>query len=259
MNGILPMASVNLEFSAYLDPRFKVLGKLSGLSKFDAIGRMGIIWVHCVEKCQNVLSPLVVDLLAELDGYSSWVVEAELGERLQDGEIRIRGTEGRIEYLAQARVRQKIASQAAKKKRETDISPKLDPKLDRVFTPISDPSLESSSTSTSSFASSSKRKKSLVDPSDTTLLWNFYSEKLKTKSIEAVHGGAKTNKLLKGLITVHGLEKAKRLIDTFLSDFEPFVSEQAWSIGLLVSQQQKYLNRLDKPPISHVALTFGGD
>lgn len=80
--------------------------------------------------------------------------------------------------------------------------------------------------------------------SDTTLLWVYYSEKLKiTNGIEAVKS-AKTNTLCKQLVQNLGLEKAKKLVDVFLSDDDAFIRNQAWPIGLLVSQQQKYLSRI---------------
>lgn len=145
------MASVNLEFAAYLDPRFTVLGNLSGRSRFDAIGRMGAIWVYCVEKCQAVLPIAVIDALVEIEDYWKWIVEAGLAELTSDQSIRVKGTEGRIEYLSLARERQKNASKAAAEKRRKEkesMMLSMDPKLE----PKSEPMLASSSTSASTSA-----------------------------------------------------------------------------------------------------------
>jgi len=92
-----------------------------------------------------------------------------------------------------------------------------------------------------------ERKKSIAVPTETTLLWNYFQEKAKAKDIETEPRSAKTNKLCKSLVTIHGLDKAKGLIDAYFSDSSPFVKENAYSLGLLVSQQQTYLNRLAKP------------
>lgn len=231
------MASANVEFAAFHDPRFKLLGKLSGLSRFDAIGRMTAIWVYCIEKSRAQLSDAMIDALAEIDSYAVWVVEVGLGERLPDSQIRICGTDGRIEWLAKARARQKHATEAARNKRIENRSPKLDPKSD----PKSGPTLASSSAS----ASASRRRK-IVDPSDTTLLWDYYSKKLQEKrSIEAVHSGGSTGKWCQQLTTRHGLEKAKKLVDAFLNDSGSFVRDRAWSLGLLVRGEQEYLARVN--------------
>ena len=103
---------------------------------------------------------------------------------------------------------------------------------------------------------SSKSKK--VNPADSTLLWNLYNQELKTKGIESVHNGAKTNTLCKQLVVKHGLDKAKNLVRIYLSDNSPFVKSKAWPLSLLVSQQQEYLAKVNsarpRPP-----LTFGED
>jgi len=150
------MASVSLEFSAFLDPRYRLLGDLSGQSRFDAIGRMAVIWAYCIEKNQSILLPVLIDAMAEVKGYSGWLVEAGLGDAQADGNIRVKGTEGRIEYLAKARLRQRVATEAATRKREGKSYPIKSPKLDSK----SDPSLVSSSTSSS--ASTSKEVNTLV-------------------------------------------------------------------------------------------------
>lgn len=155
------MASVNLEFAAYLDPRFFLLGSFSGKSRFDAIGRMGAIWVYCVEKCQPVLPIVMIDALAEVPGYSQWIIDAGLGEAVNVDSIRVKGTEGRIEYLAEARERQKVATEAAARKRKEDRERGTNsnsPILAPILEPNLDPTLVSSSTSASASTSASKEE-----------------------------------------------------------------------------------------------------
>lgn len=84
----------------------------------------------------------------------------------------------------------------------------------------------------------------------TTSLWEHYKTKLQLeKQIEACKSVI-TNTHCKSLVEQFGLEKAKQLVDVFLEDKEKFVLDQAYPIGLLVSQKQKYLARLGKVPIS---------
>lgn len=97
------MASVSLEFAAFLDARFKILARLSGFSNFDAIGRMCVVWMHCIEKSETILPEVFIDALAEVDGYAQWIVEADLGDRQEDGRVRVKGTKGRIEWLGRLR------------------------------------------------------------------------------------------------------------------------------------------------------------
>ena len=110
----------------------------------------------------------------------------------------------------------------------------------------------------SSSSSSSKTRKNTVDPAATTLLWDYYSKGNEAKGLQPVHEGGKTSKLCKRLVDAHDVEKARQLVDAFLADQDAFVSAQAWSLGLLASQQQKYLARV-KPVRPKAILTFGSD
>jgi Bacterial regulatory proteins, crp family len=87
-----------------------------------------------------------------------------------------------------------------------------------------------------------KRRKKNNAPTESTQLWNYYAAKLKAKEITAIHEGAKTNTFCDKLVKVHGIELAQRMIDAFLSDDAPFVRDKSWPLGLLISQQQQYLN-----------------
>jgi hypothetical protein len=186
------MATVSVEFSVYSDPRYKLLGKLTKTDYFGAIGRVSALWMHCIDRNVSVLSKSIVDAMANKNGYAEAMIQAELAEPIEedDQRVRIRGTQGRIEYLAAARDRQKKATEAAKQKRlekeiETSESD-LDSNLDSSTSPTSDsnisPSLESNvgtrmdvsfsnnasssaSTSASAFTSSSSKEENIAQGS----------------------------------------------------------------------------------------------
>ena len=248
------MASVSVEFSASGDPRFRYAAKLIGTSRFDVLGRAVEVWRCCIEGNTAILPTVMVDAITELDGFAEIMMQVGLAERVDDATMRIKGTAGRIEYLAEARERQKNATRVAAETRRKAREERVDPKSVPILVPKLEPPLESSSTSTSA----SKKKRSLVDPADTTRLWKFYSQELKTKGIEAVHEGAKTNKLCQTLVKAHGVEKAQNLVIAFLNDKDPFVTDKAYALGFLVSQQQKYLARINSAH-RKAPLDFGGD
>lgn len=170
------MATVSVEFSVYSDPRYKLLGKLTKTDQFGAIGRASALWMHCIERNTSVLSKEIVDAMANRTGYAQAMIKAELAEPIEgsEGFVRIKGTQGRIEWLSSARERQKKASEAARLKRlekeqafeeallsETDPDSNVSDQHSSSESPTSesdigagmDPRLESSSASTSSSAS----------------------------------------------------------------------------------------------------------
>ena len=98
------MASIRLEEEARNDPRFKVLGKKLGTTRFDARARVEELWAHCTKKNTYYLHAEIIDALAEFEGFHALILspEVNLAEQTEKG-IRIRGTKGRIEWLAKAR------------------------------------------------------------------------------------------------------------------------------------------------------------
>lgn len=98
------MPRVNIEEQARKDPRFVVLGKKLNTTKFDALGRMIEVWAHCTENNSYFLCPEIIDACAELDGFHKLILLTEVGlaEQTSQG-IRIKGTEGRIEWLGKIR------------------------------------------------------------------------------------------------------------------------------------------------------------
>lgn len=76
----------------------------------------------------------------------------------------------------------------------------------------------------------------------TTSLWNYYLEKLSAKSLQPAPRSVKTNTWCKQLVKTYGLDKAKELVDAYMQDEDKFVVTNAYTLGLLVSGIQKYLN-----------------
>lgn len=92
-------ASVTLVGEAFADARYELLGAFGGFSKYEALGRMAWLWRYCTQHSTYIVPAEVVAIyFAE----PNWVVRAGLAEETNKG-FRIRGTRGRIEWLAQRR------------------------------------------------------------------------------------------------------------------------------------------------------------
>jgi hypothetical protein len=115
------LAAIRVEEKALTDPRFSILGKMMGVDKFSARGRMEMLWAHCTETKSYFLKPSVIDTLAESDGFAELICHSEvsLGERIGDV-IRIKGAKGRIEWLAKLRKNGKKGGRPRKTKRKPD-------------------------------------------------------------------------------------------------------------------------------------------
>ena len=108
------MARVNVEQKALTDPRFGRLGLALVNTDYPemtidtaqclGVGRMVKVWNACQEQYTYTLTDhdLVV-LLGHRDA-AKIIVESGLGERAGRGRVRIRGTDGRIEWLENRRV-----------------------------------------------------------------------------------------------------------------------------------------------------------
>ncbi len=93
--------SVRIEDEAFSDARIVALGDLAGYSTYEALGRMAHVWRLCTQRKLYVLSEVMVRACLGPNGVDA-IVGAELAERVEGG-IRIRGTEGRIEWLEEKR------------------------------------------------------------------------------------------------------------------------------------------------------------
>jgi hypothetical protein len=106
------VARISVEQTALTDSRYRILAGILGIDHHSAIGRMLLIWNECQERETYSLKAVVIDALFGLEGAAKAVVEADLGEPLGvseteplgvNTEIRVRGTRGRIEWLARRR------------------------------------------------------------------------------------------------------------------------------------------------------------
>ncbi len=120
------MASVRIEDEARRDPRFKILGKKIGSDRFSAIGRMIEVWAHCTERETYFLQPEIIDACADFDGFCELLLlpDVNLAEKTDQG-IRIKGTQGRIEWLAAKRENGKSGGRPKKNLSETETKPKV--------------------------------------------------------------------------------------------------------------------------------------
>lgn len=103
------MARVNVDSQALTDARFAVLASFMGAADPDfALGKMVRLWMQCLERETYVITqPVIVALFGGAVDAPEWLVNAELAERTGDG-YRIKGTQGRIEYLAEQRARARL-------------------------------------------------------------------------------------------------------------------------------------------------------
>jgi hypothetical protein len=107
----LMAANVTVKAVAFTDPRVELLGELAGYNRFEALGRMAHLWSVCTDLGQYIVSEAVVRGCLGVHGVDALLV-SELGERSDDG-IRIRGTVGSIEWLANKRKAGKKGGSAA--------------------------------------------------------------------------------------------------------------------------------------------------
>jgi hypothetical protein len=95
-------AAVRIEGDAFSDLRYDVLAQRAGLADADhARGKMARLWAQCTAESRHVLTQEEVRAVLGDRGPES-IVYARLGEEVEGG-IRIRGTKGRIEWLAKLR------------------------------------------------------------------------------------------------------------------------------------------------------------
>lgn len=97
------MARISVEQIALVDPRIELLGTLLGTSRYDALGRMVWVWNQCLEKTTYTLSARIVGALMGRPDGASLLIESDLAEAAEGDFVRIRGTEGRVEWLGRKR------------------------------------------------------------------------------------------------------------------------------------------------------------
>ena len=102
------MARINVEAGALHDVRFRKLALRLQLADGDhARGKMEHVWFECLNRETYSLPIEDVALAlgrADPDAVADALVDCDLAERIQPGWLRIRGTAGRIEWLAGKRL-----------------------------------------------------------------------------------------------------------------------------------------------------------
>lgn len=102
-----------------------MLARLMGSSDRDAaLGRMIRVWMECIERETYWVPFFLVETIFDSADAPKWLVDSDLAEPIKDG-LRIKGTEGRIEYLAlkraNARQNGKLGGRPKTKKPVTDV------------------------------------------------------------------------------------------------------------------------------------------
>lgn len=97
------MAAVRVERTALSDPRMKLLAQLLGCDAFSCLGRMIHVWAYCTDQQAYSVSANLLDAMTEIADFGEALVKAGLAEGNLEQGYRIRGTEGRIEWLGKLR------------------------------------------------------------------------------------------------------------------------------------------------------------
>ncbi len=98
---------INLDESAFSDPRFVKLGKLLGFNRYAAIGHVTAVWMRCYTECCPDIPVEDIDTLTEIQGFSQAMVSARLADPTEPVEgqecVRVRGVTDRVEWLHRQR------------------------------------------------------------------------------------------------------------------------------------------------------------
>lgn len=111
---------VSVDSQAFTDTRFRYLGELLGVSHFDARGRCEAVWLVCYERESYGLSRRDIRIAADHPGFPDAMVQAELAEPVEGNPdmLRVKGLEGRIEWIGGKRAAAKKGGEANRKRWE---------------------------------------------------------------------------------------------------------------------------------------------
>lgn len=115
------MAAVRIDSVAFADPRIALLGTIAGYNQFEALGRLAHLWSACTERESAVLPESFVRGALGAKGVEA-LVESGLGELVPDG-CRVRGCEGRTDWLGSKRRASKAGGEANKRKFDSQTKP----------------------------------------------------------------------------------------------------------------------------------------
>lgn len=109
--------SVRIEDEAFSDRRYDVLARELGLPDADcARGKMAAVWRQCTQQQTHILGVEMLSAVLGEKGIDA-LIKSGLGV-VVDGGIRIRGTRGRIEWLARLRKNARKGGVAKSAKRQ---------------------------------------------------------------------------------------------------------------------------------------------
>lgn len=114
------LAGVTVARDAFGDPRYVALAELCGFANhYEALGRMTTLWSVCTALETN--APPIAKIVVCLGRQGpDALIEADLGERLPDGLIRVKGCQGRTEWISELPKQQASAGAARAAKAQRD-------------------------------------------------------------------------------------------------------------------------------------------
>lgn len=102
-------ASVTVHHKAFGDERIMRFAELAGYSRYEAMGRLVALWSVCTELQTKGVVPAVRVRTCLGNRGDEFMVEADLAERLESGDLRVRGCDGRIDWFGDRPSQQQAA------------------------------------------------------------------------------------------------------------------------------------------------------
>lgn len=96
------MPRLNIDSTAFTDPRFEILASKLAINRHEALGRCLLVWHVCLERERYVLPGPIIDAAAGIDGFAAAMSESHLACARRGG-FYVTGTRGRIEWLSAKR------------------------------------------------------------------------------------------------------------------------------------------------------------
>lgn len=236
------MTSVRIDKPS--DPRFKLLGLLLGTDHFGAKGRMVDIWSYCTEKHAYILKESMINAIAENAQFAEFMVEADLGEKVEGG-IRVKGTAGRIEWLAKKRENGKKGGRPAEENlEETETEPNGNLEITESEPNANPLTLALSPTLTNSISlikanDLPANEKIRGEQTSGSVVWKAYSEAFADKYHEPPPRNAKSNALCSQLVKRLGSSDAPEVARFYLGHRDYFYQKACHPLTLLVRDAEK--------------------
>lgn len=115
------VANATVHYSVWSDQRYELLAMHLSVTRFDAIGRMALLWSECTDRETDVPPEWIVNAcLGTKTGGGEILERSGLAEKVAEG-YRIRGCRERIEWLAKKRLAAKKGGQNSAKSRQAKV------------------------------------------------------------------------------------------------------------------------------------------